>query len=409
MAATVVVVEMEAAVETDLTVTPRLPPPASSATKRAFGAGQLGALVIGALLGAAGGVLGSRLGASLLLPGLPKWALLFHLLALPLVWLIVVAFHELGHLVGGWAGGGRFMLYVVGPFMWKRTPAGVRFSWNKNVNIGGGLAACLPLDPSQTTPHRTAVMIAGGPLFSLLLALLALWLAAGLAAIATTPALIFAQHFAVIVAGMSVLIFFATVIPASAGGFKSDGRRFYELLRGDERSAQECAMLALTTASLAGVRPADYEPRLVAQAIGLRDGSLFDLYAHLTVAHHFADVGQPGRAQALLDHVLAHELKLVPFARDTLRCDYAWLLARHTADTAGARAWLDSAGPLDIDPATRLRAEAAVLLAEGRRAEAATQARAALHAAEHRSLSPVRSAYMVDTCETILRAAETPA
>ena len=164
--------------------------------------------------------------------------------------------------------------------------------------------------------------------------------------------------------------------------------------------------MTLTTASLGGVRPADYDPRLVAQAISLRDGSLFDLYAHLTASHHFFDTGQPARAQALLDHVLASEEQLAPFARDTLRCDYAWLLARHTSDVAAARAWFDSAGPLDIDPATRLRAEAAVLLAEGRLAEAAEKARAGLHATEHKSLSPVRSAYMVDTLEEILRAAE---
>ena len=55
--------------------------------------------------------------------------------------------------------------------------------------------------------------------------------------------------------------------------------------------------MTLTTASLGGVRPADYDPRLVAEAISLRDRSLFDLYAHLTVSHHFFDTGQPARAQ----------------------------------------------------------------------------------------------------------------
>ena len=396
----------EAAVETELQVIARPPPPALSGLKKAGGWKMVVGMLVGGAIGAVGGFLGMRMGTDLMLPGLPKWVALFHLLLLPFVWLIVVAFHELGHLVGGWIGGGRFLLYVVGPFSWKRTPAGVRFAWNNNLNVAGGLASCLPLDPARTTPRRTAVMIAGGPVFSVVLAVLMLWLAAGLTVIATAPVLIFAQHTAMIIAGMSLLIFLVTVIPGSGGGFKTDGRRFFELIRGDARSVQESAVMTLTTASLGGVRPADYDPRLVAQAISLRDGSLFDLYAHLTASHHFFDTGQPARAQALLDHVLASEEQLAPFARDTLRCDYAWLLARHTSDVAAARAWLDYAGPLDIDPATRLRAEAAVLLAEGRLAEAAEKARAGLHATEHKSLSPVRSAYMVDTLEEILRAAE---
>lgn len=396
---------VEAAVETDAQVIPRSPPPAPRGLKKAGALKMSLGMLLGAVIGGVAGFVGMKFGAGLLLPGLPKWIAGVHLLLLPFVWFVAVAFHELGHLVGGWAGGGRFLLYVVGPFMWKRSPAGVSFSWNKNVNIAGGLAACLPLDPARSTPRRTALMIAGGPFFSLVLSVLALWLAAGLAAIAHGPALLFAQHGAVIVAGLSTLIFGVTVFPGTGGGFKTDGLRFIELLRGDERSAQENAVMTLTTASLAGVRPADYDPRLVAQAISLRDGSLFDLYAHLTAAHHFIDVGQPGRAQELLDHVAAGEDQLAPFARDTLRCDYAWLLARHTTDAASARAWLDSAGPLDIDPATRLRAEAAVLLAELDRPGAIEKARAGLHAAEHKSLSPVRNAYVVDTLEDILRAA----
>lgn len=397
---------VEAAVATDTTVLSRPPPPAPSGLKKAGGVKMLLGLAVGAAIGAGAGYLGMKVGANLMLPGLPKWTAVLQLPLLPLVWLLAVAFHELGHLVGGWLSGGRFLLYVVGPLLWKRTPAGVRFAWNTNLNIAGGLAACLPLDPARTTPRRTAVMIAGGPVFSVLLVVLALWLSAGLAAIATTPPLIFAQHAAMMVAGMSLLIFVVTVIPGSGGGFKSDGRRFYELIRGDARSEQENAVMTLTTASLGGVRPADYDPRLVERAISLRDGSLFDLYAHLTASHHFLDLGRPGRAQALLDHVLAREDQLAPFARDTLRCDYAWLLARHTPDAAVARAWLDSAGPLDIDPATRLRAEAAVLLAEGRPAEAAAKAREGLHAVEHRSLSPVKSAYHEDTLREVLQRAE---
>jgi len=398
-------------VETELPVISRpVPPKPAAAAKFKVSRKFLVSTLVGGAIGAGIGFLGTKFGGSLLLPGLPKpWGLM-HLLLLPFYWLVAVAFHELGHLAGGWMGGGRFLIYVVGPFMWKRSPAGVSFSWNTNVNTFGGLAGSLPIDPARCTPHSTALMVAGGPIFSLVLGSAAAWLAAALASIAVAPGassgIIFLQHMAAITALMSYLIFAVTVFPATGGGFKTDGLRFIELLNGDQRSAQENAMMALTTASLGGVRPADYDPQQVATSISLGDRSLFDLYAHLTVAHHFIDVGQPGRAQQLLDYVLTGEELLAPFLRDTLRCDYAWLLARYTNDAPTARAWLDSAGPLDIDPATRLRAEAAVLLAEGRRAEAAAKAREGLHAAEHKSLSPVRNAYVIDTIEEILRRAE---
>jgi hypothetical protein len=153
------------------------------------------------------------------------------------------------------------------------------------------------------------------------------------------------------------------------------------------------------------VRPADYDPALVARTVALGDGSLFDLYGHFTVYYHAADRGDWPAAQGHLDRVLAGEEKLVPFMRDTARNEYAWLLA--TVGGAGAagvaRAWLDSAGPLDFDPATRLRAEAAVLAAEGKAAEAAAKAREGLHALEHRSLSPVKSAFAAEVMEDILR------
>jgi hypothetical protein len=41
-------------------------------------------------------------------------------------------------------------------------------------------------------------------------------------------------------------------------------------------------MLVLTVANLTGVRPADYDSELIEQAVSLRDGSLFDRYAHFS-------------------------------------------------------------------------------------------------------------------------------
>lgn len=385
-------------------VTPR-PPPTPAVAWRTAKRTWLG-FIVALVAGAAAGFAGMKFGSQLLPPlsGSKHFALI-GIASLPFLWLAAVAFHEFGHIVGGWSGGGKFLLYVVGPLMWRRTPAGVHFAWNRNLNLAGGLAACLPLDPAQATPRRLARMIAGGPCFSLMLAVGALWAAAALDTPATVGAGV-VQHIFLYLAGLSSMIFLVTVFPATAGGFKSDGRRFHDLLRGDTRSRQETAFIALTTAALAGVRPADYDPELVTQSLALKDGSLFDRYAHLTAYSHAADLGDFARAQGLLDYVLADETGLMPFVRDSVRCEYAWLLATQTEDTAAARAWLDAAGKLDFDPATRLRAEAAVLLAEGKPTEAAERAKAGLYALQHRSLSPAVNAFHADALEELLRKAQ---
>jgi hypothetical protein len=368
-------------------------------------------MVVAAVAGALIGFLGMRYGAHLLVavPG-PKWLNALPLVALPFIWFVAVGFHELGHLMGGWLMGGRFILWAAGPLMVRRTPAGVRAGWNRSVNVSGGMAICLPLEPARMTPRRVAVMILGGPVFSLLLAGLMFpvgpWLASGSHGITVAEAIL--QNLTVLTAGLSLLLFVATAVPSFGGGFKSDGKRAYELLRGGRASEQEAAMLVLTSTGLSGVRPRDFDPVLVRQVGSLRDGSLFDLYGHFTLYTCAADQADWPAAQAHLDYVLSGGDKLLPYVRDAVRCEYAWLLATRTADPAAARAWLESAGRLEFEPATRLRAEAAVLLAEGKPAEAAAKAREALHALEHRSLSPVKSVFAAEAIDTILRRATAP-
>ncbi len=179
-----------------------------------------------ALAGAAAGYFGVRFAAGYLLPaGEGRMMNLLVLAALPFVWLLVVGWHELGHLVGGRITSGRFLLYIIGPFQWQRSPAGIRFSWNRRINLAGGMAACLPLDQRDLT-RRFALMFAGGPLASLVLVVLALWAAAGLAHAGGVAA----QHIAMVPALLSGLIFLLTALPGEASGFRTDGRRLLNLL-----------------------------------------------------------------------------------------------------------------------------------------------------------------------------------
>ena len=378
----------------------RMPPPKVEDNKSAKGWLFILTMALG---GAVAGYFGAKSMTVWLMP-LDNWGMkLGAIVALPFTWLVVVGWHELGHLVGGWLGGGKFLLWVVGPLKVVRTPGGVKIMWNRSVNLGGGVAACVPTDPAKMTPRRTAIMILGGPMFSLLLVAICGWIMALIFAFADAAGGWAALVYNVVAFTMliSAFIFLVTMAPLVAGGFKSDGKRVLDLMKGDKRSEQEAVLLMLTTMSMGGVRPADYDDALVEQVLALNDGSMFDLYGRSCIYYHAADRAQWRRAQLLLDDMQKGEAQLVSYLRDVMRCEYAWLLATQTDGVAEARAWLDSAGKLDFDPATKLRAEAAVLWAEGDGAAALQKIDEGEHALVHKSLSPVRNVFAEEAFERL--------
>jgi hypothetical protein len=99
------------------------------------------------------------------------------LFALPVLILIVLATHEIGHLLGGLSQGMRFLLLIVGPFGWHASVSGTRFEWNTNLALMGGIAAAVPTKVGADLRRQLLVLIAGGPAASLLLTVLAVGIA----------------------------------------------------------------------------------------------------------------------------------------------------------------------------------------------------------------------------------------
>lgn len=385
--------------------------PPERSTKKSFAQTWVGSVL--------GGVVGALIGA-LIVPwfmgrptggpgssvniGLP----LILLASLPLAWLVAVGIHELGHLIGGWLIGGRFLLWVVGPIKVLRTPKGIQWGWNRSVNVAGGMGACLPHDCSRLTARQLIVMVLGGPIASLVL-----WglLQGLLFVVEPVPGRIATAVAGVltVTAYLALLLSILTLAPFTAGGFKSDGRRAWDLSRSGPKTDQELAMMVLTMQMLSGTRPRDLDPALLDRSLKLNDGSLYDLYARLNAYHHAADRQDWEIARGHLETMAAAEDKLVPLLGSTVRCEYAWLVAILGSDPRLARTWLDSAGPMDFDPATRLRAESAVLLAEGSREAAHAKALEGLRALESRTMSPVKSPFAVEALERLRDLSATPA
>jgi len=221
-----------------------------------------GVLVAATLAGAAGAGFGYLAAGGLLKPsGMLGWLAdslqtlnAWDLLALPVLFLLVIAVHELGHLTGGLASGMKFLLLIFGPFQWSATPEGVRFRWVTNLGLMGGIAATMPVKMDNLR-NQLLPMIAGGPLASLGLTVLA-----GAIASSSTGRM---AGYAAIVTLLSAAIFLVTAIPFRAGGFMSDGMQLVEVLRGGVGVVERSDLVRLMAQSLAGTRPRDWDADLV--------------------------------------------------------------------------------------------------------------------------------------------------
>jgi len=318
------------------------------------------AMLMATLLGAAGAGIGYLLGKRA--AGVPWLRHHFEtlgtpdLLLLPVLILLVLAVHEVGHLLGGFSRGMRFLLLIVGPFQWTRSPGGIRFKWVFNLGTMGGIAAATP-DPSAPLAPQLRRLIAGGPLASLVLAVLGLILAVWFEGRAGA--------YGLIIGCLSFLIFLVTAMPLRAGGFMSDGMQFLELRRGGGAVTERQVLLRLMGVSYAGTRPRDWDPQLVQDALALQGaeplrrvaGRIFGLY-------HAMDRGD---ADGLREHAdwLAQHLDDYPDGfRQSITLELC-VVAAQRGDLPAAREWWKRSRGGVVDSARRALAEASVAALEG--------------------------------------------
>lgn len=180
---------------------------------------------------------------------------LWDVLALPVLILIVLGAHEIGHVLGGLSQGMRFLLLIVGPFGWHASVSGVRFEWNTNLALMGGIAATIPTKAGALRRRQLLVLVAGGPIASVLLAIFAV-------ALATVSDPRFAAY-CIFIAATSFGIFLVTLIPVRSGGFMSDGMQIIDVLRGGSAVAERDALMQVFAQSLNGIRPRDWDSSVV--------------------------------------------------------------------------------------------------------------------------------------------------
>lgn len=280
------------------------------------------------------------------------------LLALPVLILIVLAAHEVGHLLGGMSQGMRFLLLIVGPFGWHASVSGTRFEWNTNVALMGGLAATVPTKVGAALERQLLVQIAGGPLASLLLTILAVLLAA-----VAEPRV---AAYCVFVAATSLGIFVVTLLPVRTGGFMSDGMQLIDVLRGGSAVVERGALLQIFAQSLDGVRPRDWDPAAIAGLARAdstdplrRTGGWLYLLSHALDCRNEPDISR--YRQLLQDSVDEYPAGF----RQSIHIELA-ICAWLAGDVDALRRHLQAGNGGIVEKSRRLLAEAALARMEGR-------------------------------------------
>jgi hypothetical protein len=310
--------------------------------------------------------------------------LLFLALTPPLVYLSTLV-HECGHVVASLFVGRSIYYCRIGAFTVTRTRQGVRLGVSRGKTLGG-LMAAYPRDERFPLMQR-AVVVAAGPLASLLLALAAWRLANALAphsgtllliplraAAANGPTLPMgtllaasACLFMAVEAGLSGL---SNLFPHLAGGQPNDGLLLLRTLTSPAAARRQEALSALRGYLFRDVRARDWPVDLIARALPpLPDGSALDVYASLMAYAQALDAGDIATARVFLNRFLAPAYTLRE-GLPVIALEGAYFIARYWGDPLTARAWLALGRGAAHEAFLRPRAEAAILLAEGRSAEA---------------------------------------
>jgi hypothetical protein len=337
---------------------------------------KIGSIVLFALIGAG---VGYFVGKLLPKPTGPReplgWWFIPLLVLMP--WL-AIAWHELGHVIGGWLSGFRLVLFTAGPLRIDRQGERLRMSWNRTPSLWGGVAATTP-SPGETSDMRRKMMtmVAGGPLASLLgglLLLAAFWLRAGEGPL----------RLALLVGGaVSLTIALATLLPFSSGGFVNDGQRILQLLRGGESVERWIAGANLSAWSM--TTRARQWPEDLVRAHSDGAPATFDGVLARWMRHSWhADRGEIAEAGQWLDEALAQREILPSSVRPIVDATAAEFHARHTGDAERAGRHWSQVGRASMLPAHALAlTEAAVMAAQGRREEARGAAERARRGVRH--------------------------
>lgn len=296
------------------------------------------------------------------------------------VFFLVIALHELGHLWAGLLVGFRFQMITVGPFMWTKEAEKINFKWNTSFNTFGGLTVCLP-HKREGLMQNFMRYIAGGPLISLFsgILLLSTYYGFGIYQISAGFGFFLISSFWFLTGVFSMVIFLVTAIPMKAQAMYTDGGRFLNLMKGDEKAKIEMLLLSAMSMSAAGIRPRDLNLEDLTYASRSDYRNMFTIYANIYMYYASLDMDKIVEAEAyLLQYERGNDL--IPSAfQGLLFLEKAYVEANFHQEVEIAQAYFDRAELNPFIPKHLIgRAKVAIALAAKDYQEAIQQADQAL-------------------------------
>ena len=263
---------------------------------------------------------------------------------------LMLAVHELGHVVAGLSVGFRCRSYRVGP---------LRFNHPLRVSLYRGPGAIVTgvaeLDPITTNrlAWRGMAMVLGGALANFLTAVVVLLL--------PLPITAFSGFFVVfsIANGMNDLFPFESRLGIS------DGRRIWMLLRQPQHGERWLALLRLSGELTDGVLPESLSAEFLAKAIAVQDDSADTVKANAMAFSSAFYQQKDSEAAKRLETCLAYSDRATPALREALKSDAAVYQARRRKRADLAVEWLAEIPVTAQYSWLRARAEAAILEANG--------------------------------------------
>jgi Zn-dependent protease len=299
-------------------------------------------------------------------PYLQRSYLLQFFLLLLLIYYGTLVIHECGHVLCARLVGYRFLLMIAGPVKIERTRRGIRVGLHKSIKFYQGLASALPLDAYHLR-SKEIFIYAGGPLANLLQAII-------LAACSFWPDFPVFSPLPLIlrlVAGFALLAALVNLIPIrTSDGFLTDGAGMLILLKGGRPVERWCATLKLEMALAQGLLPREWHDDLLQSALSLPDGTPEDVTGCSYAYYKALDTNNIAEARLLLERMLVARMDVSASLRRWLALEAAYFEARYHHNAKSARAWFKRTKSITSDLCPKLRAEAAVLLAEGKKEKA---------------------------------------
>lgn len=275
---------------------------------------------------------------------------------LVLIHFIAVIVHELGHLVAQVLMGFRVYWFIAGPVGFMRTQRGMQFHLIDSAGVPG-LAEAYPVD-FKNLHWRKLWVSAGGPIASLMLGTIGL--SAGLLLQPDN----WLRGWLLALGGWSLAIAALNLYPV---GTPSDGGNILRLLMHRNQSWAILIPVLVPALAMQGIRPRDWGDSVTHHWIAAVESEPDDAGALFHVYLMHRDLGNDDRAHACLEWCIEAISGNQPLL---LTADYYLEaiahLAQRGADLEELRQMLHLLDDVRHDLPRGMKAEAAVLLREGR-------------------------------------------